>query len=84
MRMVVVLPLPLGPRKPQIWPRSTCMLTWSTTVRLPKRLTRPRTSMAGAHPQWHVHRLAGSSAGTPSGVGQASTMNTSLPRLPML
>ena len=27
MRMVVVLPLPLGPRKPQIWPRSTWMLT---------------------------------------------------------
>ena len=25
MRMVVVLPLPLGPRKPKIWPRSTWM-----------------------------------------------------------
>ena len=82
MRMVVVLPLPFGPRKPQIWPRSTWMLTWSTTVRGPKRLTRPRTSITGL--------IAGcTSTGWPGlsvtpAAGQASTMNTSLPRLPTL
>ena len=59
MRMVVVLPLPLGPRKPQIWPRSTWMLTWSTTVRPPKRLTRPRASMTGLIASRTSHRLAG-------------------------
>ena len=47
MRMVVVLPLPFGPRKPRISPRRTDSDTPSTTVRSPKRLVSPRTSMTG-------------------------------------
>jgi hypothetical protein len=34
MRIVVVLPLPLGPRKPQMRPVRTCSDTASTTVRV--------------------------------------------------
>ena len=30
MPMVVVLPLPFGPRKPKTWPRSTAKESWST------------------------------------------------------
>src|SRR5690349_12905381 len=48
MRMVVVLPLPLGPRNPKICPRSTLKAKSSTTMRLPKLLRNPRTSMAGS------------------------------------
>src|SRR5262252_8050081 len=32
MRMVVVLPAPLGPRKPTIWPLATSNEIWSTAV----------------------------------------------------
>src|SRR5580704_15485641 len=32
IRMVVVLPAPLGPRKPTIWPFSTSNEMWSTAV----------------------------------------------------
>src|SRR5690242_3882916 len=32
MRMVVVLPAPLGPRNPTIWPFSTSKEMWSTAV----------------------------------------------------
>jgi hypothetical protein len=46
MRIVVVLPLPFGPRKPQMRPRATRSATSSTTVRRSKRLVRPRTSIA--------------------------------------
>ena len=45
MRMVVVLPEPLGPRKPKIVPRFTCMERSRTTCRPPKDLVRPCTSM---------------------------------------
>ena len=38
MRMVVVLPLPLAPRKPQISPSATCRFRPSTTLRSPKLL----------------------------------------------
>src|SRR6185312_9965219 len=44
-RMLVVLPLPLGPRKPKISPRSTRMETSFTTCFAPKDLLSPRTSM---------------------------------------
>ena len=64
MRMKVVLPLPLGPRKPQISPRCTWRSMWSTAVRSPNRLVMPRTSMARSfgitvEPQEHVDGLAG-------------------------
>ncbi len=41
MRMVVVLPEPLGPRKPKMSPRRTSKLTWSTATKEPKRRARP-------------------------------------------
>ena len=41
MRMVVVLPAPLGPRKPNTSPRQTARSRWSTASSLPKRLVSP-------------------------------------------
>src|SRR3990172_6364705 len=46
MLMVVVLPAPLGPRKPKISSSCTWKLTPSTATKSPKRRTRPSTSMA--------------------------------------
>ena len=48
MRIEVVLPLPLGPRKPKISPSLTCNDKSLTTCLSPKRLFRPVTSMIGA------------------------------------
>src|SRR5947207_6812686 len=45
IRIVVVLPAPLGPRKPRISPRSTRKLTSSTAVKRPYRLVRCWTSI---------------------------------------
>src|SRR4051812_47577453 len=45
IRRVVVLPLPLGPRNPVTRPGSTSKSRWSTAVKEPNRLVRPRTSM---------------------------------------
>ena len=45
MRMVVVFPAPLGPRKPNSSPRSTSKLTSSTARDSPYTLTRSWTSM---------------------------------------
>src|SRR5574341_1079840 len=45
-RMVVVLPEPLGPRKPKISPRGTDRLTRSTAVKEPKRTLSSRASTA--------------------------------------
>src|SRR5262245_14065150 len=66
MRMKVVLPLPFGPRNPQISPRRTRRSILSTTTRSPKRLVMPATSMAnsplkagpGLGAERDVHRLA--------------------------
>src|SRR4249919_688361 len=44
--IVVVLPAPLGPRKPNSSPGSTENEMPSTAVKSPKRLTRPSTSTA--------------------------------------
>src|SRR6266542_4012482 len=44
MRMVVVLPEPLGPRMPKISPAWIVNETWSTAVTAPKRLPRSRSS----------------------------------------
>ena len=45
MRMAVVLPAPLAPRKPKISPRWTWKEMWSTAVKLPNRLVNPSTSI---------------------------------------
>src|SRR5208283_1659464 len=47
MRMVVDLPAPFGPRKPNISPGRASRLMWSTAVKLPKRLTRSLTTTLG-------------------------------------
>ena len=46
--VVVVLPAPLGPRKPKMTPASTAKEMWSTAVKPSKRLTRSRASMIAA------------------------------------
>src|SRR5690242_6543062 len=45
MRMVVVLPAPLGPRKPTISPLATWKLTWSTAWTGPKYFVTFSTSI---------------------------------------
>src|ERR1700682_1242183 len=45
MRMVDVLPAPLGPRKPNVSPAPTSKSIPSTAVRALKRLVRPRASI---------------------------------------
>src|SRR5262245_27416155 len=47
MRMMVDLPLPLGPSRPNTAPRSIANETWSTATRSPKRRDRPSTEMTG-------------------------------------
>ena len=44
--IVVDLPQPLEPRKPKISPRSIDRVTWSTAVKVPKRIVRPSARMA--------------------------------------
>ena len=44
IRMVVVLPAPLAPTKPVIWPAGTSNVTWSTAVVSPNRLVSSRIS----------------------------------------
>src|SRR5574340_443298 len=46
MRMVVDLPAPLGPRKPNTWPFSTASETRSTATKSPNTRVRSRTSTA--------------------------------------
>src|SRR5664279_3978395 len=48
MRMVVLLPAPLGPRKPKISPFSTSKVSSDTAVKSPNRRVRPRTSRTGS------------------------------------
>ena len=50
MRMVVDLPAPLGPRKPNTSPRSTVKDTSSTAVKPPKRLVSFSISISAAKP----------------------------------
>ena len=47
MRTVVVLPAPLGPRRPSTVPSGTTKDTPSTATVSPKCLTRPSASIAG-------------------------------------
>ncbi len=55
MRMVVVLPAPLGPMKPQSEPRGTSRSSSDTAVVAPKVLVTPRRRMAESKPSllWH-------------------------------
>ena len=46
IRLSVVLPAPLGPSRPNNSPRLTSKLTWSTAVKVPKRLVRSRACIA--------------------------------------
>ena len=50
--ITVVLPLPLGPRKPKISPAFTSKLTSLTAVKLPKRRTRFCAEMATSVAAW--------------------------------
>ena len=45
IRIAVVLPAPLAPRKPKISPWRTLKEIWSTAVNVPKRLVSPSTSI---------------------------------------
>jgi hypothetical protein len=47
MRMMVDLPEPFGPRKPNISPSSTARFTRSTAVKFPKRIVNWSATMAG-------------------------------------
>ena len=47
IRMVLVLPAPLGPRKPKLSPRSIVKLTPLTASKSPKRFTSSRASRMG-------------------------------------
>ena len=78
MRIEVVLPLPLGPRKPKISPRCACSDRSLTTCLSPKCLFSPRTSIAGmrrvmsrarAHCSVDRHRLPGRRRGASSARG---------------
>ena len=44
IRIVVVLPAPLAPTNPVIWPAGTSKDTWSTAMSSPKRLVSSRIS----------------------------------------
>src|SRR6185369_8731715 len=68
MRIEVVLPLPLGPRKPKISPSRTCNARSFTTCLSPKCLLMPLTSMtrgASMSPsrQAHIDRQTGMERG---------------------
>src|SRR5947209_6304807 len=69
MLIVVVLPAPLGPRKPNTSPVATSKLTPRTASRSPKDFFRPSTWMAGAPlPSWFVAVLTCSNV-TASDIG---------------
>ncbi len=48
--MVVLLPAPLGPRKPRISPRATLNDTASSAAMVPKLFETPRTSIIAKTP----------------------------------
>ena len=61
IRMVEVLPAPLGPRKPKDSPRAMVKSTPSTATKSPKRLTSPCASTIGAVAASARRRAAGTS-----------------------
>ena len=50
MRIVVVLPLPFGPRKPKMWPTGTSIEKSWMTRRAPRVLLKPLTLIARGSP----------------------------------
>ena len=52
MRMVEVLPAPLGPRKPNASPGATSKSMASTAVKSPKRLVSPRAWISEDSGDW--------------------------------
>ena len=92
MRMVVVLPLPLGPRKPQISPARTWSVEVVDDVLAAEALGQAADvdGEVGGHGaarcvgSAHVDRLARDAAAGCVGRGRASTMNTSFARLSRL
>ena len=84
MRMVVVLPLPLGPRKPKISPRRHLESRSWTTALVAEALVQPAD--VDGQRRRRGHRATWTSSGWPgwrdcSADERASTMNTSLLRL---
>src|SRR6185312_6647462 len=68
MRIVVDLPAPLGPKSPKHTPTGTSRSSPSTAVIGPKRLTTPRSDIAGGAP------IALSSLLGPPLLGRAPTL----------
>src|SRR3989337_1543003 len=65
MRIVEVLPAPLGPRKPKDSPGATSKSMASTAVKSPKRLVSPRAEMSEAAEGWDTG--ANGTAAIPAG-----------------
>ncbi len=61
IRMAVDFPAPLGPRNPRISPFRTCIETWSTATKEPKRFTRFSISTAQTSPFMRPPPLRGCS-----------------------
>src|SRR4051812_7882619 len=64
MRSVVVLPAPLGPRKPVTLPGSTTKLSWSTARTLPNVLVRAPTTIRPSKGGSGAAAEAGAASGT--------------------
>ena len=58
IRIVVVLPAPLGPSSATISPCATSRLTSSTAMRAPKRRLRPRAAITGSPRRTHTTRAS--------------------------
>ena len=56
IRIVLVLPAPLGPRKPKLSPGATSKSIASTAVKSPNRLVSPRAWMSGKSGLWGMGR----------------------------
>ena len=63
MRSIVVLPAPLGPSTPKIWPRRTSRSMPSTARMSPKSLTRPVALTARSAMSRFVELFMGKNAG---------------------
>ena len=91
MRMKVVLPLPLGPRKPKISPRAHLQIDVIDDGAVAEPLGHAAhvdgefAQASASRVKLHIHRLARDAASPPiAGSKTASIMKTSLPRLSWL
>ena len=76
IRIVLVLPAPLGPRKPKLSPGATSKSMASTAVKTPNRLVSPRAWMSGGARSARASVPDGTQRLRP-GAGQASGAGTS-------